>query len=279
MAQEPTACPRCGTPNDAGVTSCANCGLTLSAATAPTAALPASDGDRWDVRGLLALGAVAAVVLALGIWQFVRSGDDNLSVVPGTTTTVVDQPFVTTTLVPTPTTSVPLDTAPTTIVGPDTTVVASPTSVGESPLVTLPPSTNRPSTTLPVVTTAPGTSPGAVPGDLGIDSYEMVAPPCDGGYITVVASAVGTDATAEGIEAALESYDDANYLRTDQSCSSLAQNSGGEPIYVIFFGPFATASDACEARADGPTDAYARLLSNDVGPDQSVSCPAPGADE
>jgi len=70
----------------------------------------------------------------------------------------------------------------------------------------------------------------------------------------------------------LEQYPGSNYLRTDQSCPSLSPSSGGEPIYVVFFGPFAFDSDACAARADGPDDAYARQLSDDVGPDHSVTC-------
>ena len=46
----------------------------------------------------------------------------------------------------------------------------------------------------------------------------------------------------------------------------------GAPIYVVFFGPFAVASDACAARAEGTDGAYARRLSTEVGPDHGVSC-------
>jgi hypothetical protein len=47
----------------------------------------------------------------------------------------------------------------------------------------------------------------------------------------------------------------------------------GEPIYVVFLGPFVVDTDACAARADGPEGAYARQLSNDVSPQHSVDCP------
>jgi serine/threonine-protein kinase len=100
----------------------------------------------------------------------------------------------------------------------------------------------------------------------------MRQPTCDGGYITVLASAIGTQATASSIEGVLDTYPGSNYLRTDQTCPSLRPAQGGDPIYVVFLGPFAFESDACTARAAGPPDAYARQLSNDLGPDHSVDC-------
>jgi serine/threonine-protein kinase len=122
-------------------------------------------------------------------------------------------------------------------------------------------------------TTAEGSEPGAPLGDLAIDGYPMQQPPCDGGFITIIASAVGEQATANGIEAVLEQYPGSNYLRTDQTCSSLNPSVNGQPIYVVFFGPFPFASDACAARADGTEGSYARQLSNDVPPTHQVDCP------
>ena len=104
----------------------------------------------------------------------------------------------------------------------------------------------------------------------------MQRPPCDGGFITVLASPIGDQATAGGVAAVLDQYPGSNYLRTDQTCPSLSPSSGGEPIYVIFYGPFAFDSDACAARADGPDGAYARQLSDDLGPDHTVACPETG---
>jgi hypothetical protein len=88
----------------------------------------------------------------------------------------------------------------------------------------------------------------------------------------VIASAIGSQATAGGIANVLKAYPDSNYLRTDQTCPSLTQNIDGAPIYVVYFGPFIAASDACAARAQGTQGAYARRLSNDVGPSHGVSC-------
>ena len=126
--------------------------------------------------------------------------------------------------------------------------------------------------TQPPVTTAPGSEPGAVPGDLAIPGRPMQQPGCENTYITVIASAVGDQATAGGVANVLDAYPGSNYLRTDQACPSLTQDIDGEPIYVVFFGPFAFASDACAARAEGTEGAYARRLSTEVGPDHGVDC-------
>ncbi|MDJ0770123.1 MAG: hypothetical protein QNJ12_15080 [Ilumatobacter sp.] len=122
------------------------------------------------------------------------------------------------------------------------------------------------------VTAAESAGPDAVAGDLGVPGQPMSKPGCDGSYITVLASAIGTEASAVGIGDVLDAYPGSNYLRTDQTCPSLTPDVDGEPIYVVFFGPFAFDSDACSARADGPEGAYARMLSQDVGPDHTVAC-------
>ena len=70
---------------------------------------------------------------------------------------------------------------------------------------------------------------------------------------------------AEAVHAVVEqaAHDSGKALRPDVD---------GEPIYVVYFGPFAFEVDACTARADGPEGAYAKQLSNDIGPDQVVNC-------
>jgi serine/threonine-protein kinase len=150
-----------------------------------------------------------------------------------------------------------------------TTLASTPTSAA--------PTTSPTPTTRPPVTTAPGAEPGAVLGDLAVAGRPMLAPLCNDSFITVLASAVGTEAAADSIAAVLEQYPGSNYLRTDQTCPSLNPDVDGEPIYVVYFGPFPFASDACAARADGTPDAYARQLSNDLGPDHGVGCPEPPA--
>jgi serine/threonine-protein kinase len=100
----------------------------------------------------------------------------------------------------------------------------------------------------------------------------MQRPGCDDSFITVLASAVGGQATAAGIAGVLETYPGSDYLRTDQTCPSLTPEIDGAPIYVVFFGPFVVASDACAARAQGSEGAYVRQLSDDLGPRHGISC-------
>lgn len=202
------------------------------------------------------IGVVFVFLIGVVVWVMVTSGDDEPddSQPPDAVTTTVSG---------------------TTLPGAETTVTLSPTPLPETTPPTDPvPASSAPTSSVPAapVTAAPGAVDGAVPGDLAVPGYEMQRPPCDGAYITVLASPIGGQATAGGIAAVLDQYPGSNYLRTDQTCTSLNPDVDGEPIYVIFFGPFAFDSDACAARANGPDGAYARQLSNDVGPDHSVSC-------
>jgi serine/threonine-protein kinase len=227
-----------------------------------------SSGERWNVNLPLVIGVVFVALLGVIIWVVASGGDEAAApttppvdpALTSSTTTVAlasttSTAAATTTPAPMPSTSVP---APTT-----------------EPEPTTPPATpapTAPAATTPV-TADPGAGPGAVPGDLGVPGTPMVRPPCDGAYITILASAVGDQATAGGIGAVIDQYPGSNYLRTDQTCSSLNPAVDGQPIYVVFLGPFAFDSDACQARAAGPDGAYARQLSNDIGPDHAVDCP------
>lgn len=100
----------------------------------------------------------------------------------------------------------------------------------------------------------------------------MQAPPCNDSFITIIASAVGSDVAAVGIQTYLDDYPTSNYLRTDQTCPSLTPALDGEPIYVVFFGPFPFASDACEARAGGTEGSYVRTLSETEPPTHTIAC-------
>lgn len=207
--------------------------------------------DRWNVNLPAVVGVVVVFLVGVVVWVITSSGSDDESVVSATTT-VAATGVTTATTVPVTTTPAPM---------PDLTAV---TAVTTAP-------TTAPTGT-PSVTAAPGAEPDAVPGDLAIDGSPMLAPPCNDSFITVIASAVGDQASAPGIAAVLDQYPAANYLRTDQTCPSLTQDIDGEPIYVVYFGPFPFASDACAARADGTPDAYARQLSTTLGPDHGVAC-------
>jgi hypothetical protein len=222
-------------------------------------------GERWNVNLPAVIGVVFVFLVGVIVWVIVSGGDDDE---PGaapdeTTTTVVTVPdegtvaVTTTPAMPDVTSTVPETT--TTVPETSTTVPETSTTVPE------------PTTTAPV-TTAPGAEPNAVPGDLAIPGRPMQRPGCDGSFITILASAVGAQATADGIAAILDEFPGSEYLRTDQTCSSLRPDVDGEPIYVVYFGPFVFDTDACAARADGPEEAYAKELSNDVPPDQVVNC-------
>ena len=221
-------------------------------------------GERWNVNLPAVIGVVFVFLVGVIVWVIVSGGGDEPGATTETTTTVVtggDDTAPTTTTTPPPETTLPETTLPETTL-PETTLPATTTTA---------PVTTAPVTTVPV-TTAPGAGQDAVPGDLAIEGRPMLRPGCDGSYITILASAVGDQATPDGIESVLDAYPNSKYLRTDQTCSSLRPDVDGAPIYVVYFGPFAVESDACAARAQGPEGAYAKQLSNDVPPDQGVSC-------
>lgn len=226
---------------------------------------PAVEPDRWNLN-LVAVAVVVAVVLAaVLVWIVTGDGDDQAGGGPA------DTPATSPPIAPT-TSAAGVDPAPTTTVAPSAPPTTSAQPMPEVTTSTDPTTTTAPPPAPTPVTAAAAAGPNAVPGDLGIDGRPMERPPCDGAYITIVASALGRDASATGIAGLLEQYPGADYLRTDQTCPSLAQSADGEPIYVVYLGPFAVDTDACEARSSGPPDAYARRLSSDPG-GGSVTCP------
>jgi serine/threonine-protein kinase len=217
---------------------------------------PSPPGERWNVNYPAIIGVIFVFLLGVIVWVIATGGDNN-----GGADGEVDTPAV-----PSPT-DAPADAS----ASPGTTTPAPmPSSVPSATDDTS--STTPPSSPTPEVTAAPSAGPDAVAGDLGIAGRPMQRPGCDGAFITILASAVGEQATAGGIANVLESYPGSNYLRTDQTCPSLNPAVDGKPIYVVYFGPFAFDSDACAARAEGPEGAYARILSSELGPDHGVPC-------
>ena len=229
--------------------------------------------DRWGLNLPLAVGVVVVFLIAVVTWVLIdATGDDEAAIGPtlpppestSTSTTVPPPTSTTPPLLPTtaplvaPTAAPPGTNAPATptipITPASTTTVAPPAGV---------------TTTIAAVPPPPGDT---VPGDLGVTGRPMQRPVCTGGYITVLGSNVASRTSAAGIQQLLERYPGSEYLRTDQSCRSLDRSAEGEPIYVVFLGPFPERSDACIARAQGPDGAYARQLSDEVGPDHGVAC-------
>lgn len=238
---------------------------------------PSGPGERWNVNLPAVIGVVFVFLLGVVIWVIASSRGGDETTLPGIDSTL-PQPSGTTappSTLPTPVTSGPAPTTPL----PMPSLTAAPTSPATIPPTVPPtaPPTEPPPTVSPTVVTSVTTLtplPTAPPeqGDLGIPGHAIQRPPCDGGYITVIGSAIGDEATREAMDAVLDRYSGSNYLRTDQSCPSLTQSKDGEPIYVVFFGPFVLDTDACSARAQGPDGAYVRRLSTELSPDHSVRC-------
>lgn len=251
---------------------------------------PPPASERWNVNLPAVIGVVFVFLVGVIIWVIAASGgdnDDDTDLVSESTSSVASTSVASTSLAPdTTTTTTPPTTsivAPATVPGTTTPAPMPPPTATTNPPVTTPPApatsarpTTIATTTAPAPpTTAPGADPDSVPGDLGIPGYAMQAPPCNDSFITIIASAVGDDVAAAGVEAYLDDYPTSNYLRTDRTCPSLAQDIDGEPIYVVYFGPFPFAADACEARADGTEGSYARTLSETDPPNHTINCPTP----
>lgn len=227
-------------------------------------------GERWSINLPAMIGVAFVFVVGVVVWVIASSGDDealppsessSTTGIAATATTVAAGTSIGETSSPTTTPS-PLPSGPPSTTAPETSSTTTPTTTA--------PTTVPPTTVVP--TTAPGAADGAVAGDLAVPGRPMQRPPCDGAFITILASPIGAQATGESVAAVLDQYPGSNYLRTDQTCRSLRADVDGQPIYVVYLGPFAVDSDACQARAEGPDGAYARQLSNDVGPDHAVTC-------
>ena len=234
--------------------------------TQPSSGHQSGSGEQWNVNLPAVIGVVFVFLVGVIVWVVVSSGGDESS----------DDSSNASALTTAPAAITDGANASTTSIGVGTT---SPAPMPEPTDTTTPPTSDVATTDLPTssvavapVTTAPGSESGAVPGDLAVPGRPMQRPNCENSFITVIASAVGDNASAGGIGQLLETYAGSNYLRTDQTCSSLTPDIDGEPIYVVYLGPFAVASDACAARAQGPEGSYARRLTTEVGPDHAVSC-------
>lgn len=135
-------------------------------------------------------------------------------------------------------------------------------------------------TTAAVVTAAPTAPPTAVAtappvmlvGDLGL-IVPISQPSCDGSYITLIGAAIAPGNYAVDVGKQIDLYSGSNYLLTRGLCTSLRQQMpDGSDLYVIYYGPYATREEACNARAFGPSDAYVKRLDNSSDPTTSVNC-------
>lgn len=110
--------------------------------------------------------------------------------------------------------------------------------------------------------------------DLDITGIRMTQPECDGSYITAVGASVSSSEARNktNIAKLLKRYPGSSYLRNDQTCDSLWPAASGAPIYIVYFGPYATKSEACDARDLGPKGAYVRPLDDDVAYTTKIYC-------
>jgi serine/threonine-protein kinase len=263
-------CPQCNVENQAAAARCLACGddISMVIPTLPTAApspaaptehpapaasvrrrarpspetpvdaaeVPAKSGRPRTaalvILALLVLLAIVAVVVAL-----LNSDDEGGSLAP---TSVLD--------------------------GTQATAAVTFTRPAETD-APAPPTTPRPSPT--TVTTPVST----VPGDLAVAGRPMSRPPCDGRFITVVASMVTPDQYAAQTAKALRTFAGTEYLRTDQTCPSLRPSMpDGAAIYVAYYGPYATAPEACASTGRGGPDAYVKVLDDVTPATATVAC-------
>lgn len=100
----------------------------------------------------------------------------------------------------------------------------------------------------------------------------MTRPACDEQYITVVGSVIDPEMYVQAVGELLVTYAGSEYLKTAETCPSLRPSVDGNEIYVVYFGPFRSATEACGARDLGPQDAYVRRLSTGLDPTHQISC-------
>lgn len=210
-------CGQCGTANSDQATFCTNCGASLHSITtaqietpasvvAPASPSHGSTQTRASSSGKIIIAVSIAVAILTGtvLWSQL-TGKQSLDAVPATT--------------------VPLEVVTTTSSTTSTT------------------STSTTTTTTTSTTLAPAPF-GFAARAFWIDDVPMALPPCDGSYITIIASTSGSRAASGS-----QNYANGQYLRTDLTCPSLNPffSSGalqGQPIYLIFFGPYYNRYDA-----------------------------------
>ncbi len=253
-------CGQCGAANRSSDNFCKSCGAAIGSAGPATTVMPVTAAMGPPARRskvpIIAFGVVVCLLLAGAGFVLLTGGgdddtapasqDDNADVVDNEDTTTESAAAVTE-----PDTPASVATTPAQVV---------PTTSPPLPQTTAPP---------PVDTVAPAST--VVPGDLGL-AQPMTRPSCDDTYITVLISSLdpATDATAVGD--ALTRYPGSAYLKTIETCPSLRPSVDDAEIYVVYFGPFLTEAEACAARASGPSDAYARILSVTVPDTHRIAC-------
>ena len=123
-------------------------------------------------------------------------------------------------------------------------------------------------TTTPIVTPTPsraGSSelpPAPDGGDLGLNT-PLTTVPCDGGYALFVGAAVIPANYRREVAAYLDRYPGSSYLLAEQNCTSLRHHmDNGASIYTVYYGPYPSLAQACEALTRVEGDRFIRRLDN-----------------
>jgi serine/threonine-protein kinase len=75
------------------------------------------------------------------------------------------------------------------------------------------------------------------------------------------------------VQSFLDRFPGASYLRTDQSCASLRQQSDdGNPIYAVYYVAGQTLGDICGLRNRVGGDSYGKWLDNTTDPASFITC-------
>jgi serine/threonine-protein kinase len=131
--------------------------------------------------------------------------------------------------------------------------------------VTPPPAPPRPSPSPAPVPTLP-------PGDLGLPT-PMSYPNCNGRGIVVLGNVTTPGTYAAGVQNLLNAHPGASYLRTDQACPSLRQESDeGNPIYAVFKFAGTTQREVCTAVRAAGGGAYGKWLDYSTDPAYIIPC-------
>ena len=112
------------------------------------------------------------------------------------------------------------------------------------------------------------------PGELGL-SKPITYPRCDGTGVVVLSSSIGIEPAKEEIQAQLDRYPDAEYVRTDLACDGFNRPSdsasGGDVIYGVYLPVGTDQDEVCDvAREEG---GYGVWLSNGISSEEGrVEC-------
>ena len=113
---------------------------------------------------------------------------------------------------------------------------------------------------------------GIVNGDLGLDT-EISVPACDGTGVVILYSATAPGSYEQEIATQLLRNPGASYLRTDNSCPSLRQESAdGNPIYAVYRVAGRSEGEVCAAVNASPAGSYGKWLDRTTDPAYIIPC-------